>query len=188
VTFRRNILPQSSGSKPSKKPTSSKLNIFLRTKRRATQKAAFFTVTAVRTYNSINVLIYSLGKAFRITSHLQWPSAKCCLSYHLQCIMNSASVAMSRYPRSQTIIADTATACGLNGQGVWVPFQVRARDFPLHRTSRRGQGPTQLPIQRIQGAVSRGVKLTTRLHLVPRSGMVELYLHSPIRPHGVELN
>jgi hypothetical protein len=28
----------------------------------------------------------------------------------------------------------------------------------------------------------------THLHLVPRSGMVELYLHSPIRPHSVVRN
>jgi hypothetical protein len=34
----------------------------------------------------------------------------------------------------------------------------------------------------------RGVKLTTHLHLVPRSRMVELYLHSLIRLHGVTLN
>jgi hypothetical protein len=34
----------------------------------------------------------------------------------------------------------------------------------------------------------RGVKLTTNLHLVPRSRMVELYLHSPIRLLGVVLN
>jgi hypothetical protein len=34
----------------------------------------------------------------------------------------------------------------------------------------------------------RGVKLTTHLHLVPRSRMVELYLHSPICLHSVVLN
>jgi hypothetical protein len=31
------------------------------------------------------------------------------------------------------------------------------------------------------------VKLTTHLHLVPRSRMVELYLHSPICLHGIVL-
>jgi hypothetical protein len=30
-----------------------------------------------------------------------------------------------------------------------------------------------------------GMKLTTHLHLVPRSRMVDLYLHSPWRLHGV---
>jgi hypothetical protein len=34
----------------------------------------------------------------------------------------------------------------------------------------------------------RGVKLTTRLHLVSRSRMTELYLHSPTRLHGMVLN
>jgi hypothetical protein len=33
----------------------------------------------------------------------------------------------------------------------------------------------------------RGVKLTTHLHLVPRSRLVELYLHSPTRFHVVVL-
>jgi hypothetical protein len=32
-----------------------------------------------------------------------------------------------------------------------------------------------------------GVKLTTHLHLVPRSRKVELYLHSPICFHGIVL-
>jgi hypothetical protein len=31
------------------------------------------------------------------------------------------------------------------------------------------------------------VKLTTHLHLLPRSRKVELYLHSPIRLHGIVL-
>jgi hypothetical protein len=34
----------------------------------------------------------------------------------------------------------------------------------------------------------RGVKLTTQLHLVPRSRIVEPYLHSPICLHDVVLN
>jgi hypothetical protein len=46
-------------------------------------------------------------------------------------------------------------------------------------------GPTQPPIQWMLslegggGKVAVGVKLTTHLQLVQRSGMVELYLHSP---------
>jgi hypothetical protein len=34
----------------------------------------------------------------------------------------------------------------------------------------------------------RDVKLTTHLELVPRSKNVDLYVHSPIRLHGVVLN
>jgi hypothetical protein len=34
----------------------------------------------------------------------------------------------------------------------------------------------------------RSVKLTTHLHLVPTSRMVELYLHSPIRLHDIVFN
>jgi hypothetical protein len=36
-----------------------------------------------------------------------------------------------------------------------------------------------------KGETGRSVKLTTHLHLVPRSRLVELYFHSPIRLHGV---
>jgi hypothetical protein len=35
---------------------------------------------------------------------------------------------------------------------------------------------------------SRAVELTTHLHLVPKSTMVVLYLHSPIRLYGVVFN
>jgi hypothetical protein len=38
------------------------------------------------------------------------------------------------------------------------------------------------------GKAVRSVKLTTDLHQVARSGMVELYLYSPTRLHGVVLN
>jgi hypothetical protein len=36
--------------------------------------------------------------------------------------------------------------------------------------------------------VSRGIKLTTQLHIVPWSRLVELYLHSPIYLHVIVLN
>jgi hypothetical protein len=54
-------------------------------------------------------------------------------------------------------------------------------------------GPTSLLSNEYRGLFSRGlsgrcVKLTTHLHLVPRSWMVELYLCSPIRLHGIMLN
>jgi hypothetical protein len=50
------------------------------------------------------------------------------------------------------------------------------------KTSRSTQGSTQPPIQRVAGTLSPGVKRPVReadhLYVVPRSGMVELYLHS----------
>jgi hypothetical protein len=53
----------------------------------------------------------------------------------------------------------------------------------------RRLGPTKPPIQWIGGVLSpgvsvRGMKLTTHLHLVPRSRRLELYLCSPTRLHG----
>jgi hypothetical protein len=52
-------------------------------------------------------------------------------------------------------------------------------------------GPTKPPIQWVLGALSPEVKRPGReghIHLVPRSRMVDLYLHSPIRLHGLVLN
>jgi hypothetical protein len=43
--------------------------------------------------------------------------------------------------------------------------------FLFTTVSRKALGPTQPPIQWVPGALSRGVKLTTHLHLVPRSRM-----------------
>jgi hypothetical protein len=54
-------------------------------------------------------------------------------------------------------------------------------------------GPTHPPVQCVPGTLSLEVKRLGReadhqLHLVPRSRMLELYLDSPIRLHGVVLN
>jgi hypothetical protein len=50
-------------------------------------------------------------------------------------------------------------------------------------------GLTQPPIQWVPEALSGpGVKLISRLYLVPSSRMMELYLHSPICLHGIVLN
>jgi hypothetical protein len=55
--------------------------------------------------------------------------------------------------------------------------------FLFSTAIRLALGPTQSPIQWVPGAISLGinrpgVKLTTHLHLVPRSKIVELYLQS----------
>jgi hypothetical protein len=53
--------------------------------------------------------------------------------------------------------------------------------FLFSTASRPVLGPTQSPIQLVPGVS------TTYLHLVLRSRMVELYLHSPISLHDVRL-
>jgi hypothetical protein len=49
-------------------------------------------------------------------------------------------------------------------------------------------GPIQLVTNGHRGQRDRSVKLTNHVYLVPRSRMVELYLHYPIRLHGTVLN
>jgi hypothetical protein len=60
------------------------------------------------------------------------------------------------------------------------------------RSSIPGSVPTSLLSNGYSGLLpwrsnSHGVKLTTHVHLVPRSRMVELYFHSPICPDGIVL-
>jgi hypothetical protein len=60
-------------------------------------------------------------------------------------------------------------------------------------TSRPSLGPTQPPIHWVPAANSSKVKRKRRGTenspiLVPRLSMVELYLHSPVRLHDMELN
>jgi hypothetical protein len=70
----------------------------------------------------------------------------------------------------------------------------RGKIFLSFVTSRSILGLTHPLIQWVPGVISWGlkrlkcVKLTPRLHLVPRSRMSELYLHSPTCLHGVVLN
>jgi hypothetical protein len=73
---------------------------------------------------------------------------------------------------------------GLDGRG---SILSRAKIFLSSVTSRSALGPTQPPIQWVMGALYPGVKLTTHLHLEPRS-IMELHLHFPIRLLGVVLN
>jgi hypothetical protein len=72
----------------------------------------------------------------------------------------------------------------------WPGFDSRQRQesFLYSTASKLTLGPTQLHIQWVPGFLSPGVKLTTHLHLLPRSRIVELYLHSAIRFDGVVLN
>jgi hypothetical protein len=69
----------------------------------------------------------------------------------------------------------------------------RGKIFLLSTMSRLALEPTQPLIQWIPGALSLRVKwqvlnLITHLYLVPRSRMVELYLHSLICLHGIVLD
>jgi hypothetical protein len=75
-----------------------------------------------------------------------------------------------------------------------VKFLARERDFSLlHRIQMGSEAhPAYYPKgtggSLPRGKVVRGIKLTTQLHPVLRSRIVELYLNSPIRLHGVVLN
>jgi hypothetical protein len=81
----------------------------------------------------------------------------------------------------------TAAACRLGGRdsvpgGSKISFFFPLRPYQLLSL-------IQPPIQWVpakQGG--QGLKLTTHLHLVSRSRMVKIYLHSPIRLDDVVLN
>jgi hypothetical protein len=98
-------------------------------------------------------------------------------------------------------IQNTIICLFINCSHLWVKgwtagvrFQAGARDFSLlHRVQTcSGAHPAYYPmgtgVSFPRGCSGRGVKLTIALHLVLRSSMMELYLHSPIRLHGVVLN
>jgi hypothetical protein len=65
-----------------------------------------------------------------------------------------------------------------------------ARFFSSPQIPNRLWGPPSLLSNGYRGLFSRGrgVKLTTHLHLAPRSRKVELFLHSPICVRGIVLN
>jgi hypothetical protein len=80
---------------------------------------------------------------------------------------------------------------------VWTPgvrFPAGARFFCTSQRPDWFRGPPSLLSNGYRGLFPPEVKRpeleadTTYLHLVPRSSMVELYLHSPIRLHGVMLH
>jgi hypothetical protein len=86
--------------------------------------------------------------------------------------------------------ADIATGYGLDG---WGSIFGRVKRFFCSPKRSVPSEALSAPIQWITGALPRGysgqgVKLITYLHLVSRSRMMELYLHSPISLHAVALN
>jgi hypothetical protein len=87
-----------------------------------------------------------------------------------------------------------ALGYGLDDRGSRVRFPAGAGSFLFTTASRTALGPTQPLIQWVPGAHSMGVKRPGRgADNSPLSGTevkerVELYLHSPIRLHGVALS
>jgi hypothetical protein len=87
---------------------------------------------------------------------------------------------------SQESSVSRARGYGLDGRGS-IPDRSK-RLFSSPQSLDRLCGPPSFLSNGYRGLFPQaagGVKLTTYLHITPRSRMVELYLHSPIRPHGV---
>jgi hypothetical protein len=80
---------------------------------------------------------------------------------------------------------------GLEGRG-WIPD--RGKIISLSTESISTLGPAQplvewLPGRTLfRGEIGRGMKLINHFRLVPRSRMVEVFLHSSIRLYGVVIN
>jgi hypothetical protein len=77
-----------------------------------------------------------------------------------------------------------STVINTTGWTAGVRIPAGARVFNLFRVSRPALGPTLPPIQWVPEAFLPGVKRPVReadhLHLVPRSRMVESFLHTPL--------
>jgi hypothetical protein len=86
-----------------------------------------------------------------------------------------------------------ATGYGLDDRGIGVRVLVKSRiSSPPRRPDRFWGPPSLLPITYrglFPGGLSvLGVKLTSHLHLYRGKESVDLYIHSPIRLHGLVLN
>jgi hypothetical protein len=86
--------------------------------------------------------------------------------------------------------AGTVTGYGLDDLGL-VPGS--ARFFSSPECPDQSCGPSSLlsngyRVLYPRGYSGRGVKLTTHLHLVPRSRKLQRNFHSPIRLHGIAIN
>jgi hypothetical protein len=79
-----------------------------------------------------------------------------------------------------------ATAYGLDCRGSIPDRSKRIFSFP--QLPDQLWGPSEYRGVFLRRSSGRVVKLTTHLHLVPRSRMMELYINSPIRLHGIMLN
>jgi hypothetical protein len=83
--------------------------------------------------------------------------------------------------------------CGLRELVVGIRLSIEEREFLFTMAFIPALGAIKPPILRVPGFLhwgcsDRDVKIITHLHLLPRLRMTELYLHSPIRLLGVDLN
>jgi hypothetical protein len=76
------------------------------------------------------------------------------------------------------------------GYGMDCPGSItdKARFFSSAQRPDRLWGSPSLLSSGYRWQSSWGMKLTTHLHLMPRSRLAELYLHSPLCLHGIMLN
>jgi hypothetical protein len=92
-------------------------------------------------------------------------------------------VTWDRWSRDSSV--GIVSGCWLDG---WRSNLCRDNIFLFSKASKPALGPTQNPIKWVPGTLSPILKQATHLNLVPRSRMVELHIHSPIRLHCVILN
>jgi hypothetical protein len=90
----------------------------------------------------------------------------------------------------------------IHDRTLWTEDQPVARPLPTHRTTQTQNKRTQTSMPRVGfetttpvferaktvHALDRAAAVIDKIDLLPRSGMVKLYTHSPIRLHGVVFN
>jgi len=87
-------------------------------------------------------------------------------------------------------LVDLATGYGLDGRMIGVRITAEAGNFSVRHHVQTGSGadPASYPMG-TGGSLPGDVKLTTHLHLVPRSKNVRFYISTPqIRLYGVVLS
>jgi hypothetical protein len=132
--------------------------------------------------------VFAVQRLHDISAVFMYNSVWCCLRW-----ADNICSAYEEEVVSRDSAVGIATGYRLDDQGVvGVRVPVASRILSSPRRPDRLWDPPGLLANGyrglfLKGYSGRGVKLTTHLELVPNLRMVDLYIHSPIRLHGLVL-